>query len=369
MRAPSRRGFSLLELSIAMAMAGIVVAAAASTGVVVSRLMKTEAKKSHADADSRRLVDFVLTNLQGVGGGPVRPWMATWVEPQGCAERAGLPACGDSDRVTLVDVDFKRGSCVVQEILKEGTQVRFQGPDPNGRCCYHWGGIPTNGPPDQYQNQPLMFVRGRDRWAMRIASTEVDAATCTYGLTGVDPLAGWTAPAGLPAGNAPVTAADFVSTFDTKDATATVVGVRTLFIESDSPGPAPRLPRLLEWQDGAGTGVSNGVVERNEVRLVFPGVLSFHVALGYDSAPDDGNVVDTGTNADEWFGNASGDVMTNLRLPGLRMAEVGIITGVRAVEPGTRTLQVLDGAPVTSSSLMLRRAVGRALLRNVAVFF
>lgn len=368
MRAPSRRGFSLLELSVAMAMAGIVVAAAASTGVTVSRLMKTEAKKSHADADSRRLVDFILTNLQTVGGGPVRPWMGTWVESQGCGQRNGLPACGTSDRVTLVDVDFNRGSCIVQEIVG-GNQVRFQAPT-NGLCCYHWDGTPTSGAPDQYQDQPLMFVVGRDRWAMRIASSEVDPATCTYGLTGVDPLAGWTAPAGLPAGNAPVTAGNFVSTFDTNDATATVVGVRTLFIESDPPGPTPpRLPRLVEWQDGAGTGVSNGVVDTGEVRLVFPGVMSFHVALGYDSAPDDGNVVDTGTTTDEWFGNATGDVMTNLRLTGLRMAEVGVVTGVRAVEPGTRTLQVLDGAPVTADDLMLRRAVGRALLRNVAVFF
>jgi prepilin-type N-terminal cleavage/methylation domain-containing protein len=126
-----RRAFTLLELSIALAMAGIVVAAAAATGVTVSRILKLEAKKSHADADSRRLVDFVLSNLQAVGGGPVRPWMAAWVEPQNCLARpnGSLGACdGRNDRLTLVDVDFNRGSCTMQSMTS--TQIVFQPPDP-----------------------------------------------------------------------------------------------------------------------------------------------------------------------------------------------------------------------------------------------
>jgi hypothetical protein len=51
------------------------------------------------------------------------------------------------------------------------------------------------------------------------------------------------------------------------------------------------------------------------------------------------------------------------------MAQVGVITGVRAVEPGARTLQVLNGPSVTDSKLILRRALGKALLRNVAVSY
>lgn len=361
-----RRAFTLLELSIALAVAGIVVAAAAATGVTVSRILKLEAKKSHADADSRRLVDFVLSNLQAVGGGPVRPWMAAWVEQQGCPARpnGSLGACdGRNDRLTLVDVDFNRGSCTMLSMTS--TQIVFQPPDPlTGLCCFHWDGTPESGAPDQYAGQALMLVSGRDRWAVRIGSSDVSThGTCVYGLTAVDPLQGWTGTAG----NAPVLNAQLATTFGF-GATATPVVIRTLFVESDGLGE-PRLPRLVEWQDGAVSGTSNGAVDTGEVRLVFPGVVRFHVALGYDSSPTDGLVTTTGTTTDEWFGNATGDTLTGLQAVGLRMAEVGVVTAVGAVEPGSRTFQVLDGPVITSDRLMMRRASGRALLRNVAVFF
>ena len=358
-----RRAFTLLELSIALAMAGIVAAAAAATGVTVSRILKLEAKKSHADADSRRLVDFLLTNMQAVGGGPVRPWMATWLEPQGCNARAGMPACLDNDRLTLVDVDPNRGSCTIQSM--NSTQIVFQPPDPDtGLCCFEWDGTPQGGAPDQYAGQALMIVAGRDRWAARIGSSDVSTpGTCIYGLTGVDPLQGWTGTTG----NAPVLNNELATTF-VSGSTVTPVVIRTLFVESDGLGE-PRLPRLVEWQGGAGRGTSDGAIDTGEVRLVFPGVVRFHAALGYDSNPIDGVVGTTGGTNDEWFGNATGDTLTGLQAANLRMAEVGIVTAVGAVEPGSRTFQVLDGAAITSDRLMLRRASSRTLLRNVAVFF
>lgn len=357
-----RRGFTLLELSIALAVAGIVIAAAASTGVTVGRLLKLEAKKSHADADSRRLVDFVLTNLQAVGGGPVRPWMATWVEQQGCGARNGLPPCLDNDRLTLIDVDFNRGSCTIESV--SATMIDFEGPDPaTGLCCYAWLGVPTGGSPNQYAHTPLMLVDGRERWAVAIASSEIDASRCQYGLSGISPLSDWTGAAGA----APVPAANLATAF-TSGATATPVVVRTLFIESDDPS-SYRLPRLVEWQDGSVSGKSNGIVDDGEVRIIFSGVVRFHIALGFDSAPFDGSVTETGGTDDEWYGNAVGDTLTALRASGLRMAEVGVVNAVAAVDPGRRSLAVLDGEAATSDRVMLRRAKGRTMLRNVATFF
>jgi prepilin-type N-terminal cleavage/methylation domain-containing protein len=357
-----RRAFTILELSIALAVAGIVVAAASSTGVMVGRLLKLEAKKSHADADSRRIVDFVLTNLQGVGGGPVRPWMSTWVEPQGCGARNGLPPCLDNDRLTLVDVDFNRGSCTIESV--SATMIDFEGPDPvTGLCCYAWFGVPTGGATDQYAHMPLMLVSGREVWTVAIASTEVDASTCQYGLSGISPLSDWTGAVGA----APVPAANLTSAFP-PGATATPVVIRTLFVESDA-SYASRPSRLVEWQDGSVSGASNGIVDDGEVRDVFPGVVRFHMALGYDSNPFDGSVTETGGNDDEWFGNAAGDSMSGLRTSGLRMAEVGVVIALAAVDPGRRSSGVLDGPAFTSDRLMLRRATGRTMLRNVATFF
>ena len=374
-----RRGFSVLELSISLAIAGIVVAAAASSGVVITRILKLDGKKSTADGDSRRLVDFVLSNLQSVGGGQVRPWMAMWHEQggltssSGCVARNGLPACGTSDRITLVDVDPDRGACTIVDVVDANT-VRFaRGEDGDvddgvpAPCCYAWDGTPTDSTlPDQYANQPLMFVAGRNQWALRIATNEVDASDCTYGLqpATVSHFSTWTT--GTPAGNVPVAAGLFVATFDAgSDNTATPVRPRTLFVEPETDTASTRLPRLVEWFDGN----ANATVDTDEVRLVFPGVMNFQLALGYDSNPDNGRVLDSRTTTDEFIGNVASDGAAGLSTVGLRMAQVGVITGVRAVEPGTRTLQVLDGPSVTNSKLILRRALGKALLRNVAVFY
>jgi prepilin-type N-terminal cleavage/methylation domain-containing protein len=356
-----RSGFTILELSIALAIAGIVVAAAASTGVTVSRLLKLEAKKSQADADSRRLVDFVLTNLQGVGGGPVRPWMGTWLERQGCLARNGLPPCLDNDRLTLVDVDFQRRSCIVDSVTP--TMIDFRDPDPaSGLCCYAWDGKPDDGPVDQYVGMALMLVNGPSQWAVVVATSELDPLTCQYGLSGIEPLSKWTGPIGT----APIGGDEIAAAFP-NGSSATPIVIRTLFVESDGAGH-PGLPRLVEWQDGGALG-SDGLVTSGEVRLVFPGVVRFHVALGFDSAPFDGSVTETGGTNDEWFGNAAGDTMVGLVPTGLRMAEVGVVSAVAAVDPGPRTLQVLDGAPFSSDRLMLRRAKGRTMLRNIATFF
>jgi prepilin-type N-terminal cleavage/methylation domain-containing protein len=355
-----RSGFTILELSIALAIAGIVVAAAASTGVTVSRLLKLEAKKSQADADSRRLVDFVLTNLQGVGGGPVRPWMGTWLERQGCLARNGLPPCLDNDRLTLVDVDLNRGSCIIDAVTP--TMIDFQDPDPGSPCCYAWDGMPDGGPVDQYAGMAVMLVNGPSRWAVVVATSELDPITCQYGLSGIEPLSEWTGPVGT----APIPGDQIAAAFPSGSSVTPIV-LRTLFVESDGAGQ-PGLPRLVEWQDGA-VVESDGLVTGGEVRLVFPGVVRFHVALGFDSAPLDGSVTETGGADDEWFGNASGDTLVGLVPTGLRMAEVGVVSAVAAVDPGPRTLQVLDGAPFSSDRLMLRRAKGRTMLRNIATFF
>ena len=382
-----RRGFSVLELSISLAIAGIVVAAAASSGVVITRILKLDGKKSTADSDSRRLVDFVLSNLQSVGGGPVRPWMAIWheqgdhdqgdgTEPSGgCLGRNGLPPCGTSDRITLVDIDPNRAPCVIEEVVND-TTVRFarvedddedDGDPP--RCCYGWDGeIESTDPDDQFVNQPLMFVAGRNQWALRIATNEVNASDCSYGLEPdtVSHFSNWTT--GSPASNAPVPATSFVATFGAGgDNTATPVRPRTLFVETDpeTDPPSTRLPRLVEWFDEN----ANATVDDDEVRLVFPGVMNFQLALGFDSNPDNGRVVDSRTSTDEFVGNVANDGAAGLSAVGLRMAQVGVITGVRAVEPGARTLQVLNGPSVTDSKLILRRALGKALLRNVAVSY
>ena len=141
--------------------------------------------------------EFLLGELQATGGGPVRPWMAIWHEEQGCGERNSLPACApNTDRVTLVDVDFARSSCSVTAI--GSNFASFEAGPTAGSCCYDCDGEPSDPDlPNQYHGLPLMFVRGRDQWAIRTVTSETDRATCTLGLTGVDHyFTDWTATTG-----------------------------------------------------------------------------------------------------------------------------------------------------------------------------
>lgn len=349
-----RFGFSLLELAISMAIAGIVVAAASTVAVNVMRVLKLQGKMSIADQDARRLVDFVVGRMQASGGGAVRPWMGLWLEEE-CAARDGMPECSGHDRLTVIDVDTTRNTCTIASV--SASSISFV-PEADGSCCYDWPAeaLPDLLFPDQFSGQSLMLVNGRDVWTMVVPTAPI-AGTCTYGLTGVRPLAAWS--------DAQTT---LVGVFD--GGTAVAAAPRTLYID-DLPSAAAALPvetqpptHLVEWFDRN----QNGVLEANEKSIVFPGIYDFQVSLGYDE-PEDGAVVDQGTATDEWRGNATESGPFSLSPSSLRMGGVGVVVGVKAVEPGRKSAQVLNGPTVTKSSAVLRRAVGKAMLRNVAVFY
>ncbi|HEY1097606.1 MAG TPA: prepilin-type N-terminal cleavage/methylation domain-containing protein, partial [Myxococcota bacterium] len=259
------RGFSVLELSIAMAIAGIVVAAATTAAVNVTRLLKLEGKKSVADQDARRIVDFVVGQLQNAGGGPVRPWMATWLE-EDCTARNGLPACNGHDRLTVVEIDPLRSVCAIESIT--ATSITFAAPD--GVCCFAWpedADLTTTDEPDQYATHQLMLTNGRNTWSM-VTSDTTDVDTCTVALTGIMPLSAWSQ----------TVASSALSTRFTGGGVAVPVVAHTWYLGAPAPtlGTAATLPSLLEWVDED----LNGVADEDEAWVVFPGVVDFQVALG-----------------------------------------------------------------------------------------
>ena len=369
-----RRGFSVLELSIAMAIAGVVVAAAASSAVMVTRVLKLDAKKSAADQDTRRLVDFVLSKMQAVGGGPVRPWMALRLE-----ETAG------ADRLTLIDVDDSRRSCEIDAITTSTISFKAicrDDPQPanfdaciNVACCYDWDGVPETGTPaTQYEGETVMLVKGRTQWvARKIGSQTAGPATppsavsgCTMSLESVaayNPLGSWV--------DSPVSRGGItqVSGNNYEGGTATPIQIRVLTVADDLAVPAypgQLVPTLMEWFDNN----RNGAIDAGENRVVFPGVVDLQVALGYDSLPEDGRVIETNAAQDEWFGTIPSDTIATATAPTqLRMAKVGVVVATKAVDGGVRTVSVLNGPSVTRSDAILRRALGEALLRNIAVFY
>jgi prepilin-type N-terminal cleavage/methylation domain-containing protein len=355
-----RRGFTVLEFAIALAIAGIVVSSAASMAVALSKSMRYEERRAQVDTDARRLVDFLIGNAQATGGGVVRPWMALWLE-EDCSARNGLPGCAGSDRLTLLDVDTNRASCSITAL--SDTELTVPPPDSTSKCCFDWSGSVVEGPPNQYDNTMLLFVRG-DRWVMRKAVAKVASTTeCKITLADVNPLdAEETTPAvGRGDGERePLSLADLVG------GTAVPVRPRTLFVDHAE-------HRMMEWFDLDLDGTAEGD-EPAELRVVFPGVYDFQAATTYDGAPEDGRLLLGPSTTDEYLGNVADDALpATVRDDHLRGVSFGVITGVRAVDAPVRSEKVLNGPTLTTSGalsgVLLRKAVGYAMLRNLLVFF
>jgi hypothetical protein len=348
------RGFSVLEFAIALAIAGIVVATAAEIAVRLGKSMRYEERRAEVDADARRLVDFLVGNAQATGGGPVRPWMALWVE-ESCPARNGLPTCGGADRVTFLDVDNARASCPITALSSTSFTVPQ---NDDGTCCYDWDATATSGPPDQYDHMPLLFIKD-DKWVMRVATAQ--AGTCVMGLSSVDHL------------NASEPATPAVGTGDGEREPAslgdlvggTVVAVRprTIFVDQAQ-------HRLMEWFD---TDL-DGTADADELRVVFPGVYDLQVAVGYDGAPEDGKITVGPSTTDEVRGNVAADTLpAGVLDTHLRMVTFGVITGIHFVDAPVRQKKVLNGPTLTTSGalsgVLLRDSIGQAMLRNLLVFF
>ena len=98
------RAFNLLEVAVASAIAGIIAAAAVSSFAVLNRQLVRLQAETGASDDAKTLIDFLVTDLQAVGGGNVRPWMALWVEDNTQATATRNAAFGQttrtSDRIT-----------------------------------------------------------------------------------------------------------------------------------------------------------------------------------------------------------------------------------------------------------------------------
>jgi prepilin-type N-terminal cleavage/methylation domain-containing protein len=348
------RGFSVIEFAIALAIAGVVVASAATLAVGLSKNMRYEERRAEVDADARRLVDFLVGNAQATGGGPVRPWMAFWVE-EGCPARNGLPTCGGADRVTLLDVDPARASCPITALSSTSFSVPQNS---DGTCCYDWDGTATSGPPDQYDHMPLLFVKD-DKWIMRVATAQ--AGTCVMGLSGVDHLNA--TEAATPAVGTGDGEREPASLSDLVGGSVVAVRPRTLFVDHAE-------HRLMEWFD---TDV-DGAADADELRVVFPGVYDLQVAVGYDGAPEDGKITVGPSSTDEVRGNVATDALpAGVRDDHVRMVTFGVITGVRFADAPVRSEKVLNGTTLTTtgslSGVMLRKSIGQAMLRNLLVFF
>jgi prepilin-type N-terminal cleavage/methylation domain-containing protein len=352
-----RRGFSLIEVAVASAMAGVIGVAAIAAFAGLNRQLVRLQSESVASDNAKSLVDLAVTDLQGIGGGPIRPWMALWVE-NGADSASTRPAASGAaaartarffpppvatgvlpDRVTFASLIAEAPSCEVISI--NATTVGSTGS--GASCCLR--NLVTAG---NIKGRPgrahAYAIDGADH--RQISLSSVDAVACT---------ATWQAGPLAPIDDNPGNLTALVG------GTIVAADIKTIFLS--------RNHDLLVFDEKDGFAGGDIDIQPLEVSRVASDVYDFQVQVGYDT-DQDGRIVDTGTTTDEWLFNATGDAPATFDPEAIRMVAIGVIVGVPLTDPDySSSAQVVGGNLVTGSRLHLRGAMGKAALRNLFIFF
>lgn len=338
----THRGFNLLEVAVASALAGIISASAVASFALINRQLVRLQSSSVASDHAKSLIDLLVTDLQGVGGGPIRPWMALWVEDGGAGDPLGRNATfgtppGESDRVTFATLIPATPTCSTTAVTPEVVASTGTG----ASCCLSQ--LLAAGSIAGTTSAHAYLIRS-DRHR-QITLTLVSAATCTATYA-----AGPLAPLDRPAADATFVGGSLVA-----------ASVKTLYLGAN------RELRLFE--EKRGFNGATVTIDGDESSRVAGDILDFQIQLGFDRE-NDGRIADSSSAADEWLFNAAGDVPASFRARDMRMVGVGVIVGVPLTDPDFRSsARIVGGQTIAGSKLYLRGAMGRAALRNIFVFF
>ena len=356
------RAFNLLEVAVAAAIAGIVSASAVSSFAVLNRQLVRLQAESTASDDAKTLIDFLVSDLQAVGGGNVRPWMALWVEDNGTASTRDVrfgQAGRTSDRVTYgLTVPGSR-TCTIASMTS--TDIVSTGSD--ATCCFfQLQNTDKAGFFDSSATDPnfhTVIVKGGA--SRQISLSNLVPATCTMKwkpgpMAGIDNVDGDAFIDSADATVSPVT--------DFTNGSLSAVSIRTVYLNETT-------HQLLSFEERRGFNGVDVTIDPDERSVLGSNVFDLQLQLGFDGDPADGRLFDAGTTSDEWLYNADSDALpSSVSTDDLRMVAVGVIVGAVVKDPSYSTsAQVRGGAVKTASRTHMRAGMGKAALRNVFVFF
>lgn len=312
------RAFTLMELMVAIALAGVISAATTSAFIGLYRAQKRLEQQAEADQEAKFLLDVLLTRAQQAGGEQIRPWDALVVE-NNCAGTSiagvSLPSCGGTDRVHLLRLD----ASVPQALLLTGAPGGFDGSVFRGTGAGSSCSLASSG----------------GRTGLLVAKTgEMRPATCTglntSSCTCVDP------------GSASGFKNDTPST--NFDGGVFAVGfIETYYVENG-------VLKVLADKDGDGVGEVEELADR---------VADFQVDFGFDT---DANFSVDGFSAVIDGGHPK---------TSMRMVRAGIMLDVPAPARDVPTRAQLIGGAVKSKprGSYLYATQAKVVLRNLDLFF
>lgn len=340
-----RRAFSLVEVAVASALAGIISASAVAAFALINQQLVRLQRESFASDHAKSLVDLLVTDLQGIGGGPIRPWMALWVENGASVDDTGrnlifAPPPTAPDRVTFATLINEAPTCSIVAVapgVVTSTGVK-------STCCLGRL-VDVAAIPGANKAAMAYLIRGDQH--RQVVLTSFDTTACTASFA-AGPLA---------AIDRPGTGGDVAFV----DGTVAAASVKTLYL-----GENRELRLFVEKKAFSGVDVT---LDAGETSRVAGDIIDFQVQVGYDRQSD-GRLSDTSSAGDEWLFNAGGDNPSAFRPEDMRMVGVGVVVAMPMNDPAyTSTARIVGGQALTGDRLHLRGAMGRAALRNIFVFF
>lgn len=327
-----RRGFTLVEMMVAMAMAGVLAASALGAGMAIHNVLVDTRRRVVVWDEAKRVEEALLSRVQEAGGDPMAAADSIIVEDNCTADATRLlPSCAGADRITIMRASASTLSC---EVTAAGATLKDTTLSP-APCCITAAFV---GP------AVLLAFDGDiitlDLHSPNTASCHV-AAPFGQGNPGPKTL---------------------------KPGVLAVLGpgnIETIFPRSKG---ASGEYELMVWKDAGTPG--NGQVDANELELFADRIYDFQIALGYDSTPEDGDVVDTNSSSDEWIGNAEvvappPALPTGVARSQLRMIDIAIAVGVPSSRFNTPVQLLNRTAPITPTNTYLAATRGQVGFRNL----
>jgi hypothetical protein len=310
---------------VAMSIASIIGLAAIGTFATLNRSLVKVQSESVASDDAKTLVDFLVSSLQGVGGGSVRPFMGVDVTNAAKCSATTTSVCVDS--MTTFTTMPAAPSCTVASITNG--KIELDQSTSDAQCC-------------PFNNQHVVLTRGLDHIERVVSQTTPETAgNCALSVA---------------AGAAP-------NLDTTTDLTRFVGGNLT---------PVVAATIALDPDAHVLTQTLRGVPD--QVLVLADNVFDFQVQLAYDANPVDNRITDRGDTSDEWlYNDPTETALSNIphaTASELRMVGVSFVVGIRVSDKGfSNDVQVIGGKRFSVPGVYLRGANGRAYLRNLAVFF
>ena len=392
-----RRGYTLIELTVALAIGTVVGVAALSAFASFNQQRVRIERLTTGEDIAKIVVQYLVREAQRVGGSVLRPWQAVVVEQDPCRSEcndscSGLPSVA-GDRVTFAFLDEQaaQASCPIDSITESetgGVVTFLQVPEHGDACCnllrYQTA---SNGTvsvdtiePGALANEHAMLVRSGATAAEEIFRAVTytgsgNTTTCEFPFvqsaqtvplasSPPPPFTAFTSLSGLNGKAIPIKVATAYVGCATPDC-ASHPENRGLFVFSDRDG-----------SDGGPLAISSG----DDNVLVSPNVADLQVALGYDH-DEDGEVLESedGTGNDNFAGNVSPSPsactrMTDTGAPAnaapdprtLRMISIAVLSAVRVNDRTYQSVAALPGGNLyEATSVHLRPLRSKAGFRSL----